>query len=64
MLFKRILQSRTARRIIAPKIADRLRRVIGTAGSDMKCALARQHGADYCITNKAIIGWTGIAPVE
>jgi len=23
--------------------------VIGTAGSDMKCALARQHGADYCI---------------
>jgi len=23
--------------------------VIGTAGSDMKCALARQHGADHCI---------------
>ncbi len=23
--------------------------VIGTAGSDMKCALAKQHGADYCI---------------
>lgn len=23
--------------------------VIGTAGSDEKCALARQHGADYCI---------------
>ena len=23
--------------------------VIGTAGSEMKCALARQHGADHCI---------------
>ena len=23
--------------------------VIGTAGSDMKCALAKAHGADYCI---------------
>jgi NADPH2:quinone reductase len=23
--------------------------VIGTAGSDQKCALARKHGADYCI---------------
>lgn len=23
--------------------------VIGTAGSDLKCALAKQHGADYCI---------------
>ena len=23
--------------------------VIGTAGSDMKCALAKQHGADHCI---------------
>jgi NADPH2:quinone reductase len=23
--------------------------VIGTAGSDTKCALAKQHGADYCI---------------
>ena len=26
--------------------------VIGTAGSDEKCALAKQHGADYCINYK------------
>jgi NADPH2:quinone reductase len=27
--------------------------VIGTAGSDEKCALARQHGADHCINYRA-----------
>jgi NADPH2:quinone reductase len=27
--------------------------VIGTAGSDMKCGLAKQHGADHCINYRA-----------